>query len=110
MYACMCVRMDVCNACMYVCMCGAVADWLERSACNAESKGSSLVRDSYCVYDDLEQVPLAQNCSAILQTASAPPRPVRTLLSLACIKTISKINCIVCEYEHVCKCARFCTC
>ena len=28
-------------------MCGMVADWLERSPCNAESTGSSLVRDSY---------------------------------------------------------------
>ena len=26
-----------------------VADWLERLACNVESTGSSLVRNSYCV-------------------------------------------------------------
>ena len=47
-YVCMFVYMYVS---MYVCMCvcvnGTVADWLERSAYNAESTGSSLVTDSY---------------------------------------------------------------
>ena len=43
---------------------GAVANWLKRSPCSAESTGSSLVRDSYCV-GTLSQV-FAHNCSAIL--------------------------------------------
>src|SRR6218665_212684 len=44
--------------------CGTVADWLERSACNSESMGSSLVRDSYCVRT-LSKF-FTYNCSAIL--------------------------------------------
>ena len=41
-----------------------VADWLERSACNAESTRSSLVRDNYCV-DTLSKL-FAHDYSAII--------------------------------------------
>jgi len=43
--------------------CGMVADWLERSACYAESTDSSLGRDSYCV-GTLSKF-FAHNCSAL---------------------------------------------
>ena len=43
---------------------GTVADWLERSVCNEESTGSSLVRDSYHV-GTLSKF-FAHNCSAVL--------------------------------------------
>ena len=46
-------------------MYGMVADLLERLACNAESTGSSLVRDSYCV-GTLSKFFAYNNCSAIL--------------------------------------------
>ena len=45
-------------------MCDKVADWLERSASNAEKTGSSLVRDSYCE-GTLSRF-FSHNCSAIL--------------------------------------------
>jgi len=41
-----------------------VADWFERSACNVESAGSSLVQDSYCVGTLSKS--LAHSCSALL--------------------------------------------
>jgi len=45
-------------------LCGTVADWLERSTCNAEYSVSSLVRDSYCV-GTLSKF-FEHNCTAIL--------------------------------------------
>ena len=73
---------------------GMVADWLEQSACNAESTDSSLVRDSYRV-GTLSKF-FAHNCSAIL-TASVPPgRRVSALLNLSVRRAISKLRtCIV---------------
>ena len=46
----------------YVCT---VADWLESSACDAESAGSSIVRDNYCV-GTLSKFFAHNYCSAIL--------------------------------------------
>jgi len=64
--------------------CDTVAYWLERSACNVESKGLTLVRDSYCV-GTLTKF-FAHNCSA---------RRVSALLNLSVRRAIAKLSCYV---------------
>ena len=60
-------------------ICGTVADWLERFACNAESMGSSLVLDSYCVGTLSKS--FAHYCSAIPTASKQPQRRVSALLN-----------------------------
>src|SRR6218665_2366012 len=62
---------------------GTVAYRLECSACNVESTGSSLVRDSYCDLKMCRNLERAL-CTQFLcnTTASAPPRRVSGLLRL----------------------------
>src|SRR6218665_2097254 len=73
--------------------CGTVVDWLERSACDAESTGSSIARPRQLLCRDVEQVLYTQLlCNT---TASAPSRRVSALLSLSVRRAISKLSCIV---------------
>jgi len=65
---------------------------LERSACSVESKGASLVSDSYCVGRDLEQDTRTQLLSNI--TVSVPLRHVGAA-ELYIRRVTSKISCIV---------------
>lgn len=51
--------------------CGAMTDWLERSACNVKSVGSSLGRGSCCSVRTLSKS-FTHNCSALLMFRRMP--------------------------------------
>ena len=73
--------------------CGTVADWVERSTCNVESRPTGRTSSETVTVQDLEQVLCTQlRCNI---TSSALPRRVSAILNLNVRRVISKVRCIV---------------